>query len=87
MDRSSAELYAQALKLSAGDRAELAGLLLESLDDSADKDVDEAWREEIERRMQEMDNGTVTPVSWEQVRARLLKHGAAERPLSPASGE
>ena len=36
MDRSSAELYAQALKLSACDRAELAGLLLESLEDNAD---------------------------------------------------
>jgi putative addiction module component (TIGR02574 family) len=77
MDQSYIELYAQALKLSAGDRAELAGLLLESLDDGADDNVDEAWREEIERRMQEMDNGTVTLVSWEQVRARLLKHGAA----------
>ena len=77
MDQSSTELYVQAMKLSAGDRAELAGLLLESLDDSADEDVDEAWREEIERRMQDIDNGTVTPVSWEQVRARLLKHGAA----------
>jgi putative addiction module component (TIGR02574 family) len=77
MDQSSAELYAQAMKLSADDRAELAALLLESLDDGADEDVDEAWREAIERRMQEMDNGTVTPVSWEQGRARLLKHGAA----------
>jgi putative addiction module component (TIGR02574 family) len=77
MDQSSIELYAQALKLSAGDRAELAGLLLESLDDGADDNVDEAWREEVERRMQKMDNGTVMLVSWEQVRARLLKHGAA----------
>jgi hypothetical protein len=41
------------MKLSAGDCAELAALLLESLDDSADEDVDEAWREDIERRMQE----------------------------------
>jgi putative addiction module component (TIGR02574 family) len=77
MDQSSTELYAQAMKLSAGDRAELAGLLLESLDDSTDENVDEAWREEIERRMQDINSGTVTPVSWEQVRARLLKHGAA----------
>ena len=77
MDPSSTELYAQAMKLSAGDRAELAGLLLESLDDRTDENVDEAWREEIERRMQDFDNGTVTPVAWEQVRARLLKHGAA----------
>jgi putative addiction module component (TIGR02574 family) len=69
------ELYAQALKLNAGDRAVLAGLLLESLEPSTDGGVDAAWREEIERRMHELDQGTVTPVAWERVRARL--HGAA----------
>jgi putative addiction module component (TIGR02574 family) len=79
MDRthSPAELYQQALKLSAGDRAVLAGLLLDSLDASAEDGVDEAWRVEIEQRMHELDTGTVTSVAWEQVRARLLHGGAA----------
>jgi putative addiction module component (TIGR02574 family) len=79
MDRthSLAELYQQALKLSAGDRAVLAGLLLDSLDASAEDGVDEAWRVEIEQRMHELDTGPVTPVAWEQVRARLLHGGAA----------
>lgn len=44
-------LYAQAMKLSAGDRAMLARLLLESLESGAEDGVDEDWREEIERRM------------------------------------
>jgi putative addiction module component (TIGR02574 family) len=74
---SPAELYQQALKLSAGDRAVLAGLLLDSLDASTEDNVDEAWRAEIERRMHELDTGAVTPVAWEQVRARLLQGGAA----------
>jgi putative addiction module component (TIGR02574 family) len=69
------ELYTQAMKLDAGDRAVLAGRLLESLEPSTDEDVDAAWRHEIERRMHELDQGAVTPVAWEQVRARL--HGAA----------
>jgi putative addiction module component (TIGR02574 family) len=79
MDRihSPAELYQQALKLSAGDRAMLAGLLLDSLDASAEDGVDEALRVEIEQRMHELDTGTVTPVAWEQVRARLSQGGAA----------
>ena len=69
------ELYAQAMKLNAGERATLAGLLLESLEPNADDGIDAAWREEIEQRIHELDQGTVTPVAWEQVRARL--HGAA----------
>jgi putative addiction module component (TIGR02574 family) len=69
------ELYTQALKLNAGDRALLAGRLLESLEPSTDEDVDAAWRAEIERRMHELDQGTVAAVAWEEVRARL--HGAA----------
>ncbi len=69
------ELYAQAMQLNAGDRAVLAGLLLESLEPRVDDGVDEAWREEIERRLHEIDQGTVTPVAWAQVRARL--HGAS----------
>ena len=71
----STELYAQAMKLNASERATLAGLLLESLEPNADDGVDAAWREEIEQRIHELDQGTVTPVAWEQVRARL--HGAA----------
>ena len=63
------------MKLSAGDRSMLAGLLLESLESGAEDGVDEDWREEIERRMHELDQGTVTPVAWEQVRG--LPHGAA----------
>jgi putative addiction module component (TIGR02574 family) len=55
----------------------LAGLLLDSLDASTEDNVDEAWRAEIERRMHELDTGAVTPVAWEQVRARLSQGGAA----------
>jgi putative addiction module component (TIGR02574 family) len=74
---SPAELYQQAIKLSAGDCAVLAGLLLDSLDASTEGHVDEAWRAEIERRMHELATGAVTPVAWEQVRARLSQGSAA----------
>jgi putative addiction module component (TIGR02574 family) len=74
---SSAELYQQALKVSARDRAVLARLLLDSLDASTEDNVNEAWRADIERRMHELDTGAVTPVAWEQVRARLSQGVAA----------
>jgi putative addiction module component (TIGR02574 family) len=67
------ELFAQASTLSEEERATLAGLLIESLESKVDSDVEEAWREEIERRVAELDSGTAQTVPWETVRARLLR--------------
>jgi putative addiction module component (TIGR02574 family) len=36
--------------------------------------VAEAWREEIERRSNEIDAGTAKLVSWEEVRAKARAH-------------
>jgi putative addiction module component (TIGR02574 family) len=46
--------------------------LLESLETKAEEGVEEAWRKEIERRMAELDEGVVEPVSWEEVQARVF---------------
>jgi putative addiction module component (TIGR02574 family) len=67
------ELFAQASNLSERERATLAGLLIESLESEIDPDVEEAWREEIERRVAELDSGTARTVPWETVRAELLR--------------
>jgi putative addiction module component (TIGR02574 family) len=67
------ELFAKASALSDKDRATLAGLLIESLESETDPDVEEAWRFEIERRLAELDSGTVETVPWEVVRAKLLR--------------
>jgi putative addiction module component (TIGR02574 family) len=53
------------------DRAELAGSILESLDQAEDKSVQEAWEAEILRRMEELDSGRVKPVSHDEVLRRL----------------
>ncbi len=47
------QVEAEALKLSADERARLAHRLLESIDQSSDADVELAWIEESERRYQE----------------------------------
>jgi hypothetical protein len=44
MSRAVEELYEQASHLSEEDRAELAGKLLESIEDPPDAGVEEAWR-------------------------------------------
>ena len=50
-------LEAEALKLTTGERAAFAQLLLASLDEDAE--VEEAWAAEVERRIAEVENGTV----------------------------
>lgn len=65
------DLYREAADLSESERAELAGLLLESLEGEPEPDVEAAWAEEIERRVRDIDEGRVETIPWEQVRAQL----------------
>jgi len=51
MPNSVEELATQAINLSPEDRARLADLLLASLPEQADAEVDAAWEEEIRRRV------------------------------------
>ena len=71
MTISRDELYRKALQLDEFERAALASMLLDSLDKNADEGVKAAWLAEIERRMAELDSGTVESVPWDDVRVRL----------------
>jgi len=71
MTRAVRELYEQASGLSSKDHAELAGLLLESLEDAPVADTEQAWAIEIERRMAEYRAGRIKTLSWQEVRAHL----------------
>ena len=72
MSRAFTDVWKEAAELPEKDRADLAGLLIESLEGEPDADVDSAWATEIERRVTELDAGTVQSIPWEQVRQRLL---------------
>lgn len=61
------KLEAEALKLSNQERAELARVLLISLDDGEDEAVEAAWMEEAERRYRELKSGAVEAIPSEQV--------------------
>jgi putative addiction module component (TIGR02574 family) len=74
-------LYEQALDLEADERAELAGWLLASLD-AQDEGADDAWREEIARRVAEIDSGAVKAVSWEEAREQLFGQHTAPHAAS-----
>ncbi len=79
MARSVADMFKEASDLGEADRATLAGLLLESLEQEPDPDVEAAWAEEIERRVRQIDAGEVELVPWEEVRKRLLGRMGRER--------
>lgn len=69
---STAELLEHALKLPASDRLALATELLDSVEGPEDPEWAAAWAEEIDRRVKELDAGTVKAVPWEQVKSELL---------------
>jgi len=73
MATSKEKLVEELLELDDRDRAELAGLLIDSLDVEADDGVEAAWMEEIERRMESLDSGEEATLSWEEVKERLFK--------------
>ena len=65
------DLLQEALKLPPEARAALAGSLLESLDDKVDADAESAWAAEIDRRIRQIDQGTVKLVSWTEARRTI----------------
>ena len=60
---------AQALKLSAEERAELADRPLASL--FKDNEIEEAWAVEVERRIEEIENGRAKLVPAAEAIARI----------------
>ncbi|WP_257979455.1 addiction module protein [Corallococcus exiguus] len=65
------ELLAQALRLAPEDRARLAHELLDSLGDGPPEDVEQAWGDEISRRAQEVLDGTVELVDFDDVLKKM----------------
>jgi putative addiction module component (TIGR02574 family) len=71
MTQEAADLLKKALSLPVSERADLAGSLIESLDDTQDESATAAWDQEIARRMADIDSGAVKPVPLEEARRRL----------------
>ena len=62
-----------ALRLDDASRAELAHELLASLEGPPDPDAESAWNLEIERRIADIEAGTVALEPWESVKRRIEK--------------
>lgn len=60
MTHTAEKLKGEVLQLSEPDRAELAQLLIKSLDVDVDTDAEAAWDEELARRIQRQQTGQST---------------------------
>ena len=61
------QIESEALQLPPRERARLAQRLLASLDPASDRDAEQAWLQEAERRLDELESGAVAGISAEQV--------------------
>lgn len=66
----------QALKLSLTERADVAEQLIISLDERPDADAEQAWQEEVQRRLQQVERGEVELIDSDTVMADLRKKHA-----------
>lgn len=58
MTEVAERLGGELLKLSADDRAALADILLDSLDEKDREEIESAWAAELDRRFEEIESGS-----------------------------
>jgi putative addiction module component (TIGR02574 family) len=71
MSPEISDLLKRALALSIDERAALAHTLLDSLE-GTDESVQEAWDDEVARRIGDLKAGKAVTVPWEQLHRELL---------------
>jgi putative addiction module component (TIGR02574 family) len=73
MTKGAQAVLADALRLDSAARAELVAEILASLDGPADPDAEAAWNDEIDRRIEAIEAGTIRLEPWEQVKRQIEK--------------
>jgi putative addiction module component (TIGR02574 family) len=73
MSPEISDLLQRALALPIDERAALANTLLDSLEGTSESvSVQEAWDEEVARRIEELKTGKAVTVPWEELHRELL---------------
>ncbi len=72
MTSNAKKILEEALALPPDERADVAATLLDSLDEAEGEAVEQAWAEEIQRRIQEVESGAVKTIPWSEARRRIL---------------
>ena len=73
MTKPTEAVLAEALRLDADSRAELAAELLASLDGPCEPDAEAAWRAEIKCRVAALEAGAAKLEDWADVKRRIEK--------------
>lgn len=68
------EILDSALRQPEKERARIAETLIASLDAEADREIEQAWQHEIDKRLGEITSGVVKCIPWEEVRDRLYRN-------------
>jgi len=76
MHNAAEQIAHKALSLSTTERAEVAAVLLASLDGEPDEEVEAAWATEIEHRAERVRAGEATGRPWSEVRTDLERRRA-----------
>jgi putative addiction module component (TIGR02574 family) len=72
MSSDALKVLEDALKLPEQERADVAARLIESLDPKGDTDVEAAWDAEIQRRIKELESGSVRTIPWPEARRIIV---------------
>lgn len=81
------DILSEALRLPEKDRADLAGRLILSLHPHADADVEQAWAEEVDRRLVGFEERKAMSRPWSETRGSIVKiqRARARREALPRS--
>lgn len=67
-------ILSEALTMSPAERDRIAHCLIYSLEEPTAESVDALWIQLAQKRLEELENGTVQPVSWEEIKkARIYQ--------------
>jgi putative addiction module component (TIGR02574 family) len=73
MSISGEAVLDSALKLPSKDRARIAAELIASLDGIPDAGAEAAWDAEVERRIEQVEQGKVQLLGWNDVKAEVAR--------------
>ena len=65
------QIIEKSKKLSANERALVAHMMINSLENVIENDVEEAWLQLAEERFQELDSGKIQGVSWDEIEHKI----------------
>lgn len=71
MSSSARKILDDAMGLPAEQRRIMAEALLHSVSEESEHEIHPAWRDEVMRRIEQVQRGEVRPEPWSEVRAKL----------------